>query len=148
MPLLTAEGRSRRDAILALRGDHRAVAQALRFLLIGGSNTIATFLLFVALQQVLEARVAYTISYAAGLAYTTVMTPRFVFRSEARFFALARFVAWYLCMYVLGLLIVHVTRDEWHSAWITAACTFAATAPLTFFIGRRLFVPRRPAAGG
>jgi len=128
------------------RADRRTLGQAARFLAVGGSNTVGTFLLFVLLQQLLTARVAYTIAYVAGLSYTTVMTPRFVFRGQVRLNAVVIFVVWYLCMYCVGLIVVHYTRDAWHSSWITALCTFAVSAPLNFLVGRRLFGRLAPSA--
>ena len=56
--------------------------QAFRFLLVGGANTAVTFVALALLAMVIDPALAYTIVFAAGLAFTTVMTGRFVFSAD------------------------------------------------------------------
>ena len=115
-------------------------AQLLRFLVVGGSNTLVTLALFVLLQRWLSPAVAYTVVFAVGLAYTTAMTATVVFGSRLTWRRAAAFVGWYLLVYGVGLLVVHGVEAVWEpSSLVTAVVTVAVTAPLNFIGGRVLF---------
>jgi putative flippase GtrA len=117
-----------------------------RFLLVGGSNTLVTLALFVLLQRWLSASAAYTVVFALGLAYTTVMTASVVFGARLTWRTGGAFVGWYLLVYGVGLLVVQFLHAFWEpSALVTAVVTVGVTAPLNFLGGRLLFAVRPPA---
>jgi putative flippase GtrA len=120
--------------------------QLVRFALVGGSNTVVTLLLFVLLQHWLPAAVAYTLVFALGLAYTTVLTARVVFGARLTRRTSALYVGWYLLVYGVGLATVSLLDSfVGRSPVLTAVVTVAVTAPLNFLGGRLLFAPRRAA---
>ena len=122
--------------------------QGWRFLLVGGSNTLITFVLLALLAHVLDHRIAYTIVFAAGMAYTTALTGRFVFSAAGSRGKSTAFVLWYLGVYLVGLLVVHlVDRDGERSGLVVALAVVAVTAPLGF-LGGRLIYHRSPAVSG
>jgi putative flippase GtrA len=121
------------------------VGELLRFLLVGGSNTAVTLVLFVVLQRWMGPAVAYTVVFALGLAYTTAMTATVVFGARLTWRTATAFVGWYLLVYGVGLAVVAVLHQLWQpSAVQTAVITVAVTAPLNFLGGRLLFA-RDPA---
>lgn len=121
-------------------GTRRTIGQLLRFLLVGGSNTLVTLALFVVLQHWLAPAMAYTVVFALGLIYTTAMTAGIVFGTRLTWRSAAVFVGWYLLVYAVGLLVVHGLHAFWQpGAVVTALLTVGVTAPLTFLGGRRLF---------
>jgi len=118
------------------------LSQLARFLLVGGSNTAVTLVLFVVLQQWLPAALAYTVVFALGLAYATAMTARVVFGARPEWRTGVCYAAWYLLVYGVGLLVVQLLHSSWQpSALVTSVLTVAVTAPLTFLGGRVLFRP-------
>jgi putative flippase GtrA len=122
--------------------------EVVRFLLVGGSNTLVTLALFVLLQQWLEPAVAYTVVFALGLAYTTAMTASVVFGARLTWRTGGAFVGWYLLVYGVGLLAVQLLQALWTpSSVVTAVVTVAITAPLNFLGGRLLFRPTAPRRG-
>jgi putative flippase GtrA len=122
--------------------------EVVRFLLVGGSNTLVTLALFVLLQQWLEPAVAYTVVFALGLAYTTAMTASVVFGARLTWRTGGAFVGWYLLVYGVGLLAVQLLQALWTpSSLVTAVVTVAITAPLNFLGGRLLFRPTAPRRG-
>ncbi|WP_369139994.1 GtrA family protein [Modestobacter versicolor] len=126
-------------------GNRAGLGQLVRFLLVGGSNTLITLVLFVLLQNWLSASAAYTVVFALGLAYTTAMTANVVFGSRLTWRTGGAFVGWYLLVYGVGLLsiqLLHTWADP--SPTVTAVLTVVVTAPLNFLGGRLLF--RQPAA--
>jgi putative flippase GtrA len=119
--------------------------EVVRFLLVGGSNTLVTLALFVLLQLWLAPAVAYTVVFALGLAYTTAMTASVVFGARLTWRTGGAFVGWYLLVYGVGLLAVQVLQALWTpSSLVTAVVTVAVTAPLNFLGGRLLFRPTAP----
>jgi len=122
--------------------------EVVRFLLVGGSNTLVTLALFVLLQQWLAPAVAYTVVFALGLAYTTAMTASVVFGARLTWRTGGAFVGWYLLVYGVGLLAVQILHALWTpSSLVTAVVTVAVTAPLNFLGGRLLFRPTAPRRG-
>jgi len=118
--------------------------ELLRFLLVGGSNTLVTLVLLVILQRWLSPGAAYTVVFALGLAYTTAMTATVVFGSRLTWRRGAAFAGWYLLVYAVGLGVVQIMTTLWEpSPLTTAVVTIAVTAPLNFLGGRLLFSPAR-----
>lgn len=124
------------------------LGQLLRFAAVGGSNTLVTLALFVLLQQWLAPGPAYTIVFAAGLAYTTVLSATVVFGGRLTWRTAAVFVGGYLAVYGAGLLVVELLTTLWQpSSVVIAVVTVGVTAPLSFLVGRLAF-HRRPVAVG
>jgi putative flippase GtrA len=116
--------------------------QVARFLLVGASNTLVTLVLLALLARVLDPRLAYTIVFALGLVYTTVLSRRYVFRARRSRARGAAFVAWYLAVYALGLGVVHLlSRAGADSPDLLALLTVGVTAPVNFLGGRLIFRP-------
>ena len=127
-----------------LRDRRGTVGQLLRFLVVGGSNTVVTLVLFVVLQRWLPPSAAYTVVFALGLAYTTAMTATVVFGAHPSWRRVGAFVGWYLLVYGVGLVVVQAAHLVWHpSPLVTAVLTVAVTAPLNFLGGRFLFAGGR-----
>ncbi len=118
-------------------------ASFLRFLLVGALNTALTGALIVVISRWIDIQLAYTIVFVVGLVFTTAMAGPFVFRAPLTGRALRRFMSWYLCVYLLGVSVVHVGEHRFHIShvWIAAA-VIAVTAPLNFLGGRRAFLTR------
>jgi hypothetical protein len=116
-----------------------------RFLVTGAASTALTGLLIIIIAQWIEIEIAYTIVFVVGLTFTTAMVGPFVFRSRLTRSSTSRFVSWYLCVYMVGLLIAHLAENRWHlSHLLTTGAVLAITAPLNFLGGRRAFLlPRR-----
>ena len=115
--------------------------QGVRFLLVGGSNTVVTYLLLVALSTVMDARVAYVLVFVLGLGYTTAMSARYVFGSFLTLRRAFAFVAWYLLTLLAGVAVVGLVADG-HSPWVSSLVTVMVTAPLSFLGGRLVFKDR------
>jgi putative flippase GtrA len=108
-----------------------------RFLVVGAINTAGSLALFVLLSTFLDPRVAYAIAFAAGIAFTTLMSSRFVFRTNPPARSKGLFVLWYLAVFALGELVVHgVAVSAGYAPWVAGLATAAVTAPLNYIGGR------------
>jgi putative flippase GtrA len=111
-----------------------------RFVLTGAANTALTAALLLLLATQIEIAIAYTIVYAIGLAFTTVLTASFVFRSRLTLGRATRFVAWYVSVYLVGVSVVRLSAGNWHASHlVTALAALAVTAPLNFLGGSLIF---------
>lgn len=78
-------------------------AEALRFLIGGGTNTLLSYAIYWLLLPWLSYPFAYTISYAAAILTGFVINTRFVFRAPWSWRKLAAFPLVQLLNYLLGL---------------------------------------------
>lgn len=114
--------------------------QLVRFLVVGGANTALTGAIFLALSGFFAAVVAYTIAFAAGVLFATIVTPRAVFAGPAPRSRRAAYAAWYVFIYLVGLVVVSVADQGLGlSRWAIVALTIAVSATLGFLGARRLF---------
>jgi putative flippase GtrA len=113
-----------------------------RFLLLGGSNTALTYGLFVLLSQVIDQRLAYTAVFAAGVAYSVLLTGSFVFSARRRLSTSLVYAASYLLVYGIGVLVLElVMRAGVERAAFTGLAVLGVTAPLNYLSGRLVFRP-------
>jgi putative flippase GtrA len=119
-----------------------AAAAGWRFLIIGGSNTLATTALLVVLSYFMEGWLAYTIAFGAGLVFSTIFASRWVFTRSASRFATLLYALCYIVIYLIGLGCVAVIRSlEWPE--FLNALSVLVTAPLGFVAGRIVFRERQ-----
>jgi putative flippase GtrA len=124
----------------ALARGGRLHEKMLRFVVAGTANTLLTGLLMLALMQVIEADIAYTTVFVAGLAFTTIASSRFVFRSRLTASSATPFIAWCLFVYIVGVTVVHLTTYMWHVSHVyTTIIVICVTAPLNFIGGNYIF---------
>ena len=117
--------------------------QLVRFLAVGGFNTLATGGIFLAISSAVTPALAYTAAFAIGGAFAVVVTPRFVFSERVPHQRRAVYGAWYLLVYVVGLGVVYLVHDVLGlDRWAIVAVTVPTTAVLGFLGARRLFQVR------
>lgn len=125
--------------------DRSTRSQVLRFLALGMGNTVATYLLLLVLALFVDARLAYTVAFATGIAINTFLTGPVVFTNRPSPRRLWGYAAWLLVVYAAGLAAVWVALTaELSSRALVAAIPLLVTAPLSFLGGRVLL--RRPVA--
>lgn len=123
------------------------LGRVLRFLLVGGANTLVTYLIFFLLGLVIPAWLAYTIAFAIGLVWTTLASSALVFRVRFAWRRVLLFTGYYLAVFALGQLVIRLIDPATPlQLLITSAVVLAVTTPLTFIGGHFVFRPVAPAA--
>ncbi len=79
------------------------LVQGTRFVGSGVANSALTFLLYQVLVTWMSYAAAYTLSFAAGIAFAAVVTTRLVFASRLTWTTAFRFAATYCALYAAGL---------------------------------------------
>ena len=122
--------------------------QVLRFLLVGGVNTLLTGGIFLVLSSILVPALAYSVAFAIGIALAVAITPRVVFRARASHSQRFRYLAWYLSVYAVGLGVVYLLHDKLMLGnTMVAIVTLVTTAGLSFLGARVRFDQRSERAG-
>ena len=114
---------------------HSLTASAWRFLLVGGLNTVVTAILLSLLSIVIDPRIAYTVVFAAGIAFSTYMANRYVYGVRMTRGAIATYVAMYVIVYLVGLVVIS-QLDRTGLPDAASGLIVLVTAPLTFLGGR------------
>lgn len=128
------------NTVSAFRSSDELHRKMLRFVFAGTLNTLLTGLTMLALMQVIQADVAYTIVFVIGLAFTTIVSSRFVFRSRLTPTTATPFVMWYLFVYFVGVTVVHFTTYMLQISHVyTTIIVICVTAPLNFIGGNYIF---------
>jgi putative flippase GtrA len=116
----------------------RLALEGSRFLGVGALNSLLTFVIYQALLFLAPYRVAYTLSFALGIAFAAVMNARVVFGTRLTARAVLRFVAFYLANYALGLLVIVLLVERLGVSPVLAPlAAIVVLLPLSFF-GSRL----------
>lgn len=118
--------------------DQWNIAPILRFPVVGGSNTLLTALILVALSSILPGTVAFTITFTLGIVYALILTGRWAFGSDLTVSSAVLFVASYFVIYLCGLVLVAFLGDINAPPWANGASVLL-TAPLSFIAGRFIF---------
>ena len=118
----------------------------IRFLISGATQTLASYLLYLALLQFTHYQVAYTLSFIAGIFMAFALNTYYVFRTSWSWKALVQFPGVYVFQYVTGIalmwaLVDRMGMDERIAPWVIVA----VQVPLTFLLTKRI-IGRGPGA--
>lgn len=122
-----------------------------RFLASGVFNTVASYVAYIGLLNVLSYRWSYTISYIAGIALAYALSRYFVFRKSGGRYGIVWLVLIYGLQYAVGISLVNIWVELLGAPPVFApAFSIAISMPLTYLLSRLVFggkdtaVPRLP----
>jgi putative flippase GtrA len=129
----------------AALGSWRRFGSFGRFVTSGAFNTLATYLLYLALLTQLPYRVSFTIAYACGIGLAYALNRYLVFRRPGGRAGPFLVPLIYVGQYLLNLALVSAWV-QWFSAPAALAPLFAVavTLPLTYLLNRRVFSTSSP----
>lgn len=118
--------------------DRRQLAgEFLRFLIMGGINTLVAYLIYLLLLHWLRYELAYAIGYATGIVIAYGVSSVFVFRKPMRTRSALRFPFVYAAQFLISLGILHFAVEVAHVPhWLAFAIAVGATIPATFALSR------------
>lgn len=113
-----------------------------RFLLVGASNTLVTYVVYLLLLPFLPYLYAYTLAYCVGVLNSYFMSVFFVFKKRVSLHSFLKFPFVYVAQYFLGasILWLLVGKLGIAPAWAMAV-VIVVTVPITFVASR--FVLKR-----
>ena len=113
--------------------------QALRFVVAGAVNSSATYLAYLALLRWVSYRWAYSLSYAAGILLSFVLSSRFVFRVPFQRRKLLIYPVVYVVQYLLGYGVIYaVVSLAGIDPRFGPLAVLAVTVPVSFLLSRKV----------
>ena len=115
-----------------------------RFLVSGALNTGFTYVLYLALLQLLTYRIAYTVAFGCGILISYALNAVFVFKAGVSLKGLLRFPLVYLAQYALGVvLMIVVVEYAGVSQWLAPMFVALITSPMIFILARTVFLSEK-----
>ena len=123
------------------RNDMGEGSRGLRFLLAGGVNTTATYLLYLGLLRITSHHISYAIAFVVGIAISYVLGRVFVFKVHRGYRSALMLPLVYLIQYLMGAVVVWAWVDLFQQhVMLAPAISIAVTLPLTYFLSKYAFV--------
>ncbi|SFN08901.1 GtrA family protein [Dokdonella immobilis] len=117
---------------------HRRLAgEFLRFLIVGGINTLVAYAIYLALLGLMRYEFAYAIGYAVGIVIAYLMSAAFVFRKPMRKRSAFRFPLIYAVQFLVSLAVLRLAVEIFHvPQWFAFGFAVCLTIPITFVLSR------------
>jgi putative flippase GtrA len=115
-----------------------------RFVLVGGLNTLLGYALYAFFLLFLAYTIAYTASYVLGIFISYYLNTRFVFRMSFDWKKALQYPAVYVAQYILGVLCLYFLVEFLHvNKLLASPLTIMLTIPATFLMSRFIIKGRQ-----
>ena len=114
------------------------IRQFLRFLIVGGVNTLASYAVYLAFLYFLNPYWSYIASYISGIFLSYILHLKFTFRSAHRMVKIASYPLVYVVQFALGISILHLALKAGIAEEIAPLFAVVISIPVTFFMSRRI----------
>jgi putative flippase GtrA len=109
----------------------------LKFVISGGINTIATYLVYLLLLIFLNYSLSYTISYVSGIFLSYYLNTVFVFKEKVSFVKFLKFPVVYLVQYLINIFMLYVLVEYLHiSTQVVPLIVIVVTIPITYTLSK------------
>ncbi|HET9033363.1 MAG TPA: GtrA family protein, partial [Dokdonella sp.] len=106
-----------------------------RFLIMGGTNTIVAYAIYLLLLNWVRYEFAYTIGYAVGILMAYGLSTVFVFRTPMRKRSAIRFPIVYVAQFLVSLVLLRLAVEVIHlPQWMALGFAVILTIPVTFLL--------------
>ncbi len=119
------------------------MSQFIKFIGVGGINTIVTYLFYLILLQLFSYQVSYTITYVFGIGLSYWLNLKFVFRENGSRKKIVLFPLVYFTQYLIGMIIIYFAIETYSvSEVIAPVLVILITLPLTFFLSKLILTTK------
>jgi putative flippase GtrA len=117
------------------------------FVIYGGLNTLASYLLYLLLLAILHHQIAYLIAYLFGIALAYFLNLRFVFKSQSTLKKAASYPLVYVIQYIMGAVLFYVLVNLLLvSKLLAPLLVVAMLLPVSYFLNKALLLAARKQA--
>ena len=121
----------------ATRNFRTMAGEFLRYLIMGGTNTIVAYAIYLVLLRWMRYEFAYSIGYAVGIVMAYALSALFVFRQPMRKRSAMRFPLVYLAQFLISLGLLRLAVEVIHiPQWLALGFAVVLTIPVTFLMSR------------
>ncbi|GGH64005.1 membrane protein [Paenibacillus silvae] len=111
----------------------------LKFLISGGINTLATYLMYLLLLHFYNYSISYSISYVAGIFLSYYLNSVFVFKEKISFRKFLKFPLVYIVQYLVNMLMMYILVEFAQMlAQIVPLVAMVVTVPITFLLSKMI----------
>jgi putative flippase GtrA len=117
----------------------------IRFLIVGATNTLMTYAIFIIFTNFFETWVAFSLAYSLGLFWTALMSSKWVFGSRVVPKNMLTFGAIHLILFLIGQSVIwFATIQGIEDKLLLSAMIVILSAPLSYFAGKFVFTKSKP----
>lgn len=110
--------------------------EPLRFLFMGGVNTLFSYLVYLIALLAASPKAAYTISFIAGVLTSYLLHLKITFRTTHSRQKIILYPLIYIAQYFIGLLILTISITAGFAKELAPIFVIIVNVPLSFFVGR------------
>jgi putative flippase GtrA len=133
----SADGKRPEADVVTYARKRLVAGEFLRFLIVGGINTVVAYGVYLVLLQWLRYEIAYAIGYVTGIATAYALSTAFVFRQPMRPRSAARFPLVYAVQFLVSLGLLRLAVEAFDvPQWLALAVSVVLTMPITFVLSR------------
>jgi len=119
-------------------------SQFVKFIGVGGINTLFTYILYLFLLYLFDYQISYTIAYISGIILSYILNLKFVFQEKSTKTKLLLFPLVYLVQYTLGIILLYLMVDLYAiPVTIAPVLVVIITTPLVFFLNKVILTAKR-----
>ncbi|MNW43894.1 GtrA-like protein [compost metagenome] len=109
----------------------------LKFVINGGINTIATYLIYLFLLLFFNYSLSYTFSYVAGIFISFYLNTVFVFEEKLSFRKFVKFPIVYIVQYLINLIMMYFLVEQFNlPARVVPLIVIVVTIPVTYTLSK------------
>ncbi|MEZ5460903.1 GtrA family protein [Dokdonella sp.] len=124
-------------ALEGKRNYRQVGGEFLRYLIMGGTNTVVAYAIYLLLLNWMRYEVAYTIGYGVGIVMAYALSAVFVFRKPMRKRSALRFPLVYVAQFLISLALLRLAVEVIHiPQWLALGFAVILTIPVTFLLSR------------
>ncbi|WJH32011.1 GtrA family protein [Paenibacillus sp. CC-CFT742] len=111
----------------------------LKFLISGGINTLATYLMYLFLLLFCSYSLSYSLSYITGIFLSYYINSVFVFKEKVSFYKFLKFPVVYLVQFLVNMILLYVLVEhaQFH-VHIVPLVAMIITVPITFLLSKTI----------
>ena len=118
-------------------GYRRIAGEFLRFLIMGGTNTLVAYAIYLLLLNWIRYEIAYAIGYGCGIVMAYALSAAFVFRKPMRRRSALRFPLVYVAQFLVSLGLLRIAVEIFSMPeWIAFGFAVVVTIPVTLLLTR------------
>lgn len=111
----------------------------LKFLISGGINTLATYLMYLFLLLFYNYSLSYSVSYVAGIFLSYYLNSVFVFKEKISFRKFLKFPLVYLVQYLVNMIMLYILVEYAQlNVQIVPLVAMVVTIPITFLLSKMI----------
>lgn len=118
-------------------------SQFVKFIGVGGANTIVTYSLYLLLLLITNYVISYTIAYIFGIGLSYWLNLKFVFQEKSSKKKMTLFPLMYFVQYLLGIIVLYTVIHKFNiPKEFAPIMVVVITIPITFFMSKLILVTK------